>query len=388
MKIKNYNQTRISILKQDNTYKYFILFVFVAVSLLAIPYYNLVKEYFNPQTESTGPIVEADNDKYFQIAVLSDTQYYTSEKHNGTMAMFHSQIDWITANQKKEKIAYVVHLGDVSDHGDQYPVEWERAKEAMYKLEKPLPGLPNGIPYGVALGNHDSTPNGDPTGTKNGYEEAFGRKRFLGRNYYGGSFKDSNVNDNHYDLFSANGEDFIVLYIGFNEQNDKKPGAYKPDLEQEVFAWGTEILNKYAKRKAIIVSHSILAKGKGSNSNEIPGQGANDKPGIFTSQGRKIYHHFKNSPNVFLMLCGHRSGEALKIDTYNGHTIKSILTDYQSRKNEPFGDKDRNGGNGILRLMKIDQTKQELSTTTFVSKEGKIIEELDGDSKFTVPLYK
>src|SRR5690606_41004511 len=63
----------------------------------------------------------------------------------------------ILANKETSKIAYVVHLGDVVDHGDDNnSVEWTRAKNELYKLEQ------DGIPYGVAVGNHDQTPYGNP----------------------------------------------------------------------------------------------------------------------------------------------------------------------------------------------------------------------------------
>ena len=117
-------------------------------------------------------------DQWFQIAVLPDTQYYTAEKHGGKTEMFDQQIKWVLQNYKKERITYVAHLGDISDHGEQSPVEWERARNVMYQLEKPLPGLPDGIPYGMAVGNHDTSPNGVPKNLQTGYEASFGRSRF------------------------------------------------------------------------------------------------------------------------------------------------------------------------------------------------------------------
>lgn len=364
----------------EKVLKAFVLFLlpFVFVGLSS---YQLID-----QSRPKVSLAYAAAEKYFQIAVLSDTQYYTAQKHNGTFDMFKQQIDWIWNNQAKEKIAYVVHLGDISYHGDQFPVEWERAKKAMYGLEKPLPGLPNGIPYGLAVGNHDSTPNGDIVGTADHYETTFGRKHFLGRTYYGGSYQDLNRNDNHYDLFSANGEDFIVLYLAYNEEvKDKR--TYHPAVETAIFAWGEDLLKKYSNRKAIIVSHSILRADTSSNSNFIPGEGSNAKPGLFTNQGKKIYNHFKKSPNVFLMLCGHRSGEALRIERYEGRTIKIMLSDYQSRRNAPYGETDRNGGNGLMRLLKLDQDKQLIKVRTFAPRADKNIEETDEDSQFSLPLY-
>jgi hypothetical protein len=98
--------------------------------------------------------VESNNGE-FTIAVLPDTQYYTSEKIGGKNEMFISQIDWIKKNREAENIAYVIHVGDIVDSGDKVPKEWSNAAEAILSLETPLPGLQNGIPYGLAVGNHD-----------------------------------------------------------------------------------------------------------------------------------------------------------------------------------------------------------------------------------------
>jgi len=360
--------------------------IFVLYASLCLAFTGASFKYFNVfgKNEVLATTQTAE-DRFFQIAVLADTQYYTGERYGGNMSMFYNQIDWITANADREKIAYVVHVGDITDQGDKTPEQWERAKDAMYRLEKPQPGFPYGIPYGVAVGNHDVRPNGDPNGSKIGYTKYFGRKHFEGRPYYGGAYNNADANDNHYDLFTANGEKFIVLYLVFNDPNKKE--FYDADLEEKVHNWGADVLAKHADRKAIVVSHNILRPDTSSRSNFIAGVGAAPKPGTFTKQGKRIIEKFKHSPNVFMMLCGHVSGEALREVKFEGRTIKVLLTDYQGRRNEPFTDKDRNGGNGILRLMKLDQANDKLSLRTFIPQKDKLMEELDEDSNFSISLY-
>ncbi len=344
------------------------------------------KRFIGAFSNTANTSVVSVEDRYFQIAVLGDTQYYTAERHNGKMEMFYNQIDWITANAEKEKIAYVVHVGDITDHGDNKPLEWERAKDAMYRLEQPRPGLPYGIPYGVAVGNHDVNPNGNPNGTKVGYTKYFGRKHFQGRPYYGGAYNNDDANDSHFDLFEANGEKFIVLYLVFNDPARKE--FYDVALEEKVYSWGATVLANNADRKAIIVSHSMLKPDTSSTSNYVAGDGDKPKSGAFTKQGKRIYDKFKYSPNVFMMLCGHVSGEALKQMTFEGRKIKILLTDYQGRRNPNYTDKDRNGGNGILRLMRFNQAKQVLSVRTFIPNPSGILEENDDDSNFSISLYQ
>lgn len=295
----------------------------------------------------------------FSLAIIPDTQYYLAQAQlGGTFEMFRAQIEWIQKNQVKENIAYVAHMGDITEHGDN-PVtarsEWYMAKTALYGLENPV-----SIPYGLAIGNHDQFPAQHAvTGTTNFYNRYFGVSHFEGRPYYGGHYGASN--DSHYDLFSADGLDFIVLYLEFDAHNEDRTN---------LSGWANDILKQYASRKAIVVSHSLIHFNpvKGSNIPQAP----------FNAEGKAVYESLKTNPNVFMMLCGHvgDNGEGYRTDVYNGHTIKTFLNDYQSRPN---------GGHGLMRLYTFSVKKNELRVKTFSPyfKE----EETDGDSQFTVPLF-
>lgn len=321
-------------------------------------------------------------DEYFTIAVLPDTQYYTAIKNGGTMEMFENQIQWIRDNRKSHNIAYMVHLGDITDHN--VAKEWERAKNVLYKLEI------DNIPYGLAVGNHDETPNGNPSkgDPTTDYTKYFGKAHFKDKSWYGGGMGGNDNSDNHFDLFEANGQKFIAVYFVFNQES--KDG-YDATYEAETLKWADSVLTANADRKAILATHSMLGKPKGSLSNQKAGVGTNnDVPSLYTKQGAKIYEMAKHHANVFLTLGGHISGEGFRRDVYKGNTIKGYLTDYQFRENPPYRGKiDRNGGNGTMRLMKFNKTKQTLSVVTFIPKsDGTITFETDGDSQFTEPLYK
>jgi len=319
-------------------------------------------------------------DQFFSIAVLPDTQYYTAMRYGGTMKMFQNQINWIIKNKDKEKIAYVIHLGDVTDKNTQE--EWERAKTELYKLEA------HNIPYGVAVGNHDQTPNGNPAkgDDQTYYNKYFGKDHFIGKHWYGGSLGNNNSNDDHFDIFESNGLKFLVMYFAYNQ-----PGTthYSESYERIVMRWADSVLSANRDRKVILVSHSTMGRGKNETSATTPGQGSNDNPGQFTKQGKVIYDMAKHHNNVFLMLGGHIAGESFRKETYNGNVIKAYLADYQSRQNPPYsGTKDRNGGNGTMRLMRFNITKHTLSVITFVPKDdGSVVMEVDGDSQFTEPLF-
>lgn len=318
-----------------------------------------------------------DEDVYFSIAVLPDTQYYIAEKNGGTLEMFQQQINWIKNNVVAEKIAYVAHVGDLADNGSN-ETQWLRARDMMYQLETPLPGFPDGIPYGVAVGNHDQSPNRQPITGATLYNTYFGYSHFAGRSYYGGRYGTAN-NNNHYDLFSAGGMDFIVIYLEYNvpgTEPDYSDAAYA----KEVNNWVYDILTAYASRKAIIVSHHLI------NNNETPGTNSGAQ-GKWSRQGKWLYERIKDRTNVFLMLCGHvpGNGEGYRKETYNCNTIKIYLSDYQGRVEE---DGERRGGYGRMRLMKFNITKQTISVKTFAPRaDGNHFIEDDEDSQFTKSMF-
>lgn len=282
----------------------------------------------------------------FTLIGLPDTQYYTSGKNGGSPAIFKNQTQWIVANKDALNIAYVAHLGDCVDDGDLVEASWQVADTAMGYLEDPLTtNLLAGIPFGLSVGNHDQSPNGNPDGTTNYFNQYFGAARFSGRGYYGGHYGSNN--DNHYDLFSASGLDFIIIHL-----------EYDPTPDAAVMAWADSLLQVYSTRRAIIISHYIIGTGN---------------PGPLGPQGQVIHAAFKHNPNVFLFLCGHVYGEGQRSDIYNSHTVHTLLADYQHRPN---------GGSGWLRIMEFSPVKNEIRVKTYSPWLDQW--ETDSNSQFTL----
>ncbi|SIT33704.1 FG-GAP repeat-containing protein [Filimonas lacunae] len=301
----------------------------------------------------------ANNEEEFSIVVLPDTQYYTAEKNGGKKEMFYAQTDWIVKNAAKERIQYVIQLGDISDDGEKIPQEWVNASEAMYRLEKPLPGYPQGIPYGLAVGNHDQTKSQFPvTGKTDQYNKYFGVAHFKGKQWYGGHY--GNDNDSHYDLLTVAGMKLLVLYFEYDSYDENIEGLNR---------WAAGVLEKYSDRKAILVSHSIIHFNKTAGTNEkgFP---------PFSKQGKRVFDRLKSYPNVMITLCGHvgDNGEGYRQDGYAGNVIKTFLSDYQSRPQ---------GGHGLMRLMSFSPSKDLIRVRTFSPFTGE--EETDADSQFTLP---
>jgi PKD repeat protein len=258
----------------------------------------------------------------FTIVALPDTQYYSSTYPD----IYQNQIDWIVNNRTNLNIVYVASLGDITDGGDCQPYQWANATNAMYRLENPATtGLPDGIPYGMVPGNHDHH-----CGTTL-YNTYFGASRFAGHSYYGGNLGGNN--QNHYDLISAGGMDFVIVHMDFDY-------SY-PDVNYTAIdAWANSVLQSNANRRAIVVSHCILEPDGSYDPDRSP----------------SVYSSLKGNPNLFLMLCGHNYGESWRQDSCQGRTITTCLSDYQFYSN---------GGNGFLRLYQFSPSNNLVRVKTY-----------------------
>ncbi|MES2375032.1 MAG: RICIN domain-containing protein [Bacteroidota bacterium] len=323
------------------------------------------KELSTPEIGNSAPNLNVAGSD-FTIIVMPDTQNYMSGYFGGLYVMFTDQINWIINNVTAQNIVYVIGLGDEVEHGDTAGTtydEWtEAATNGYYRLDAA------GIPYGVAVGNHEQTPvNGSIlTVTTNKFNQYFGRNHFAGKSFYGGNLagSGSNANNSHYDLFSAGGTDFLVIYLEFDYSNQQ--AATLDD-----WAWG--LCNTYSSRKVIVVTHYMIGIGD---------------PASFGAQGQGLYTRLKDRPNVFMFLGGHiygadNSGEGYREDTNSatGQTIRSYLSDYQQRQ---VGGVNK-GGNGLLRIMKFSVTNDDVTVKTYSPYTGSY--ETSVTSNFTKPLF-
>ena len=285
----------------------------------------------------------------FEIVLLPDTQCYTIQRSGGKPEMFTSQVDWVVRNHRARNIAAVLHLGDVTDRGDFYEEEWKIAgARGLYRLEDPrTTGLPDGIPYAIAVGNHEQlyrdpearkASSGKMSGDRNFirggpanlFNKYFNPARFKGRAYYGGSFIE-NKNHNHFILFDGGAEKFIVIALEYDFEA-RNPGVLK---------WAGELLKKHADRRGIVITHSTM------------------RPGIqggFTKPGELAYEALKACPNLMLIIGGHITGEGRRTDRHNGSVVHSIVKDFQS---------DEGGGNGWLGILTFMPGKNEILVRTY-----------------------
>jgi hypothetical protein len=289
----------------------------------------------------------AGSDADFSIVVLPDAQYYSAEMNGGTAAMFRAQTDWIAAHRESLNVAYVVQEGDIVNNADVL-AQWDNAASAMYALEDTaLTHLPYGIPYGVTVGNHDQWPYAtfEPDTTTRSYNLKFGSTHFAGRPYYGGHYGTNN--DSHFELFRAGGLDFICISLEYGTTTDT-----------QVLDWADGLLKAYPTRQGIIVHHNLIGAGEQA---------------AWENGGQTLYDALKDNPNLFLMLCGHVTGEGKRMDVFQGDTVHTLLADYQGRSN---------GGNGWLRVLEFSPASSLIRVKTFSPTLNSL--ETDGDSQFSL----
>jgi hypothetical protein len=354
--MKIVNQTHFELLVRNGRKISDLRIRFIAMLLLATHLFGCTKDLETKKPEvssraATSSLAAQGSPNDFTIAVLPDTQNYMSGYFSGTEAMFTAQINWIKNNVAAQNIAYVIGLGDITEHGDAQPAEWTKAKNGYYSLES------TNIPYGLAVGNHDQAPLGGHilTATTNQYNTYFGVSHFTGKPYYGGHY--GSKNNSHYDLFSAGGKDFIVVYIEYDEMKEDT---------SSMNTWAYNLLGTYASRKAIVVTHSMAT---------------DDSTPIFTAQGSGIYNRLKTRSNLFMFLGGHvfegaLHGEAFKEVQYGNHTMRTYVSDYQGRVS---------GGNGLMRLMRISVDNDDVAVKTYSPVSNTY--ETGVNSQFTKPLF-
>jgi predicted phosphodiesterase len=258
------------------------------------------------------------NDPYdFSFVWMSDTQYYSETYHK----YYRDNVKWIVDNLDEQKIRYVIHTGDIVDEADQ-EYQWIEADTNMKVLDDA------GVPYGVLAGNHDVD---HQKGTYDEYWKWFGEDRFVNQPTFGGSYKN---NMGHYDLISAGGNDFIIVYMGWG-------------LADEEIEWMNQVVKAHPNHKAILAMHEYLLV----SGNRAP-------------IADKVYEEVAlPNPNVFATLSGHYHDAELKTDEVDDdgdgkadRKVYQMLADYQGGPD---------GGQGYMRLMQFDMANDKLHIKTY-----------------------
>ncbi|MEZ4448914.1 MAG: LamG-like jellyroll fold domain-containing protein [Nannocystaceae bacterium] len=287
----------------------------------------------------------------FTIVALPDTQYYTRDASPPTRPKpddteyFKAQTRWAWEHRVERSVVGLLTLGDIINNADQTP-QWKRASAALAILEDDSdPAFPDGLPFAASFGNHDQYPKDQPEATvaANSY---FGVDRFAGRAYYGGNYDGDN--DENFVYFESGGLTIVAVNMQFN-----------PVPDPAVLAWARSVFEAHPRALGIVTTHYIVTGG-----------------GNFSEQGKAIYAALKDVPNVQVMASGHVAQAARRSDTFEGHTIHSMLSDFQRSAPDPNNSEQpvvveqsqTNGGLGYMRIWGFAPSRQELYVETYSPK--------------------
>lgn len=288
---------------------------------------------FADDLENTISDSLASPDEYdFAIAHFTDTQYLTegaeedaySDEQRAVWAESYRAIpEWIVENADERKIEYVAHTGDIIENNHYFwynnEAYWTQVADEEFIFASTMQEILDAaeIPNGVLPGNHDNR-TGSQTGPDSPYNQYFGPERYEALEQTAGwqaanaSYTpwQANDNDNHYDLFSAGGLDFIAVYLGY-------------DVTQAEIDWANSVLAEYSDRNAMIMTHAY----------RIPSDSPDGRGSEFSHDGARINNGIlQQNDNVFLILSGHEHGVSIGVRNdvgSEGNHVVELLADYQ-----------------------------------------------------------
>jgi len=294
----------------------------------------------------------------FSLVLIPDTQHYTIESADPT---YSDQMRWIRDNAAPRRLAFAIHLGDITEDHERSPHEWAMADEAHGILDNA------GFPYSIIPGNHDyPRPSGRGEPLRRGlvsYNRYFGPGRFTGRSWYVGHFPPEQ-NLNNVTFFEASGMPFMVLSL-----------EYAPT--KDAMCWADSVIKSNPDRRAIVATHCYL----GDTSRTICG--TNPSYSITGADGRVLWDELlARHSSVVLTLAGHVNGASyFRTLRSNGQpapagapladVVTEILTNYQSEPPVPAlaaisaGEYESDAGhrvhgNGWLRLLRFAPAENKL----------------------------
>jgi len=269
----------------------------------------------------------------FTIAVIPDTQCYTSEGGGSlpaacggpqsqiTNEMFLAQARYIVENRVTSRIVAAVGTGDIVMCGDRLS-EWGNAEAGYAIIEA------TGLPYAAVMGNHDYDQGcgNFPNRMAVNYNNYFGPARLAARPWYGGQFP-LGSNENFFIRFSAEGENFLVLALEFNPRDS-------------ALDWASQVISDNSAATVIITINEYM-----------------NMDGQRITAGQRVWDRLV-SPNRNVILVLESRGQTVRrVDTGSaGQTVPQLAQGYQFEEA---------GGNGYMRLLHFRPSMRRIDVITY-----------------------
>ncbi len=331
-------------------------------------------------------------DQRFTIAVIPDTQNYVDFQHQkaegfpfDAKPLFIEQMQFVAdhAQSAGGEIAFVTALGDVWQHQslDIDPGHAARGftfQKIESKFFGPQPGaraveMPSAadgyqliagkVPFAVVPGNHDYDAmwmkprsvgaDGKPVGPMivhvgglSNFTSVFGNQSrfFKGKPWYVAAH-DGGADSAQ--IFTAGGYRFLHIGLQFDP----------PDAS---LAWADAVMKRYPGLPTILTTHDYLNK---EAQRVVAPPTDNHALDPRDNNPEMVWQKLVSThPQIFMVLAGHQSGQALRVDRNKaGGEVCQLLSDYQDRgqllKDAGLTLGPLLGmGDGWLRLMQFDMT--------------------------------
>ncbi|MFF0725273.1 metallophosphoesterase [Streptomyces sp. NPDC004134] len=139
---------------------------------------------------------------------------------------------YLAAERREANIAFMAHLGDVTEHGTADEID---LAAATFRT------LDGSVPYSVLAGNHDVDGSKDDQRGDSPYLGAFGPDRYRRMETYRGA-SDDGYNTCH--VLRGGGREWLVLALDWR-------------LSDRGLSWAQGVLDRFPKLPAILTTHDL-----------------------------------------------------------------------------------------------------------------------------------
>jgi tetratricopeptide (TPR) repeat protein len=264
----------------------------------------------------------------YRLVVLPDTQC-NSEKWPQQLT---TMTEWIAKNQQPLNIKYLLHVGDMVEHGNSEQ-EWKNFDTSMRVLD-------GKVPYVLAVGNHDFDKIAGNRSTVM-FDKHFPPERFSKLPSFPTRVADK---ANSYRTFSAAGTDWLIVTMPFLPTDEQLEGANR-------------VVKEHPDHRVIVLTHSYLTHT------------GRDKSGIYIWE--KLVKRYRN---ISLVVCGHLSTVHFVSQGDQGNKVYEMLFDWQNdKKPEP---------NSYLAILEFDLDAAKLSVKSYSPTLDKYLTDPRGQFEF------
>ncbi|MFD5631022.1 LamG-like jellyroll fold domain-containing protein [Streptomyces sp. NPDC127072] len=255
----------------------------------------------------------------FALAVLPDTQYLF-DADSADPAPLKETFRYLVAERAEANIAFMTHLGDVTEHGTEDEIEL--AADTFRTIH-------GKVPYSVLAGNHDIRSSTDDQRGDSAYLTAFGPKRYASMPTFRGASPDGY---NSYHVLNAAGREWFVLALDWRV-SDKGLG------------WAQGVLDAHPTLPAILTTHDIVWSD-------------DDGKAQLSDNGKRLWDGLvRGNDQIFLALGGHYWPPGRTVLTNDSdNDVHVHITNYQDRYY---------GGAGMIRTYGFDLARGVIDVETF-----------------------